>query len=139
MNSSPAIFLRRYPFYMVGGFAVLAIVLAVVGLYGLISYSVLQRTREIGIRMALGAGRKDILRLTIRQGIIDTVVGVVLGLVLAILLTRVMTRMLYGVKAGDWLTFVGVALLLLIIAMVASYIPARKATEVDPMIALRNE
>lgn len=139
MNSSPAVFLRRYPFYMVGGFAVLAIILAVVGLYGLISYSVLQRTREIGIRIALGAGRKDILRLTIRQGIIDTVVGVVLGLILAVVLTRVMTSMLYGVKSGDWLIFVAVAFLLLIIAMAASYIPARKATEVDPMIALRNE
>ena len=139
MNRSPAIFLRRYPFYLIGSFAVLALVLATIGLYGLISYSVSQRTREIGIRMALGAQRENILRLTIREGIVDAVTGVVVGLILSLVLTRLMASMLYGVKAHDWLTFLVVPLLLLSIAVIASYIPARRATEVDPMIALRNE
>jgi putative ABC transport system permease protein len=139
MDSSPAVFLRRYPFYLIGGFALLALILAMIGLYGLISYSVLQRTREIGIRMALGAQRQDVLKLAIRQGVIDAVYGVGIGLVLALLLTRVMTSMLYGVKSSDWITFAAVSILLLLIAIAASYIPARKATEVDPMIALRNE
>jgi predicted permease len=139
MNSSPAVFLRRYPFYLVGGFAALALILAMIGLYGLISYSVTQRTREIGIRMALGAQRQDVLKLMIRQGVRDAVYGVAIGLVMGVMLTRVMTNMLYGVKAGDWVIFVVVSLLLLVIALAASYIPARKAMEVDPMIALRNE
>ena len=119
--------------------AVLALVLATIGLYGLISYSVSQRTREIGIRMALGAQRENILRLTIHEGIVDAVTGVVMGLILSLALTQLMASMLYGVKAHDWLTFLVVPLLLLLIAVIASYIPARRATEVDPMIALRNE
>jgi predicted permease len=139
MNSSPAVFLRRYPFYLVGGFAALALILATIGLYGLISYSVSQRTREIGIRMALGAQRQDVLKLMIRQGVMDAVYGVAIGLVLALLLTRVMSSILYGVKASDWIIFAVVSLLLLLVALAASYIPARRATEVDPMIALRNE
>jgi predicted permease len=139
INSSPAVFLRRYPFYLVGGFAALALILAMIGLYGLISYSVLQRTREIGIRMALGAQRRDVLKLAIRQGVMDAVYGVVTGLGLGLTLTRVMTSMLYGVKASDWVTFAVVSVLLLLIAVVASYIPARRAAEVDPMVALRNE
>jgi len=139
INSSPAVFLRRYPFYLVGGFAALALILAMIGLYGLISYSVLQRTREIGIRMALGAQRRDVLKLAIRQGVMDAVYGVVIGLGLGLTLTRVMTSMLYGVKASDWVTFAVVSVLLLLIAVVASYIPARRAAEVDPMVALRNE
>ena len=139
MDRSPAIFLRRYPFYLIGSFAVLALILATIGLYGLISYSVSQRSREIGIRMALGAQREDILRLTIRQGIVDAVTGVVIGLILSLVLTQLMASMLYGVKAHDWLTFAVVPLLLLSIALVASYIPARRAAAVDPIIALRNE
>jgi putative ABC transport system permease protein len=139
MNSSPDVFLRRYPFYLVGGFALLALMLAVIGLYGLISYSVAQRTREIGIRMALGAQPSHILKLTIRQGVIDTCFGVALGLVLGLLLTRAMSSLLYGVKASDWLTFGAVSLLLLAVSLLSSYIPARRATQVDPMVALRNE
>lgn len=122
INGSPAVFLRRYPFYLVGGFAALALILAMIGLYGLISYSVSQRTREIGIRMALGAQRQDVLKLAIRQGLIDAVYGVVIGLVLSVLLTRVMTSMLYGVKASDWITFAAVSVFLLIIAVAASYL-----------------
>ncbi len=139
LNRTPAVFLRRYPFYLIGSFATLALVLALLGLYGLISYSVARRTREIGIRMALGAQRDDILTLTIRQGVMAAVWGVVIGLVVALVATRVMTSILYGVGAADWLTFLSVAFLLFLVAMVASYIPARRATNVDPMIALRNE
>jgi macrolide transport system ATP-binding/permease protein len=97
VDRSPAVFLRRYPFYLIGSFASLALILATIGLYGLISYSVLQRTREIGIRMALGAQRPDILKLVIRQGVIAAVTGVAIGLVGGVVLTRVMASLLYGV------------------------------------------
>jgi putative ABC transport system permease protein len=131
--------LRRYPFYLIGSFATLALVLATTGLYGLISYSVMQRTREVGIRMALGAQRRDILKLMIRQGVIAATTGVLLGIVLALVLTRVMSSVLYGVSSTDWLIFSGVSMFLLLIVLTASYIPARRATTVDPMVALRNE
>jgi len=110
-----------------------------IGLYGLISYSVLQRTREIGIRMALGAQREQILKLMIRQGVMAAVTGVAIGLIATLALTRVMATVLYGVSSLNWVIFIGVSLLLLLVALTASYIPARRATEVDPMIALRNE
>jgi len=139
VDRSPAVFLRRYPFYLIGSFASLALILATIGLYGLISYSVLQRTREIGIRMALGAQRPDILKLVIRQGVIAAVTGVAIGLVGGVVLTRVMASLLYGVSSSDWLIFVCVSLLLLLVALAASYIPAHRATVVDPMVALRNE
>jgi putative ABC transport system permease protein len=139
VDRSPAVFLRRYPFYLIGSFASLALVLATIGLYGLISYSVLQRTREIGIRMALGAQRQDILKLVIRQGVVAAVTGVAIGLVGGVVLTRVMASFLYGVSSSDWLIFVCVSLLLLMVALAASYIPAHRATAVDPIVALRNE
>ena len=139
VDRSPAVFLRRYPFYLIGSFASLALILAMIGLYGLISYSVLQRTREIGIRMALGAQRENILKLILRQGVKATLVGVAIGLVLGLVLTRVMASLLYGVSSTNWLTFAGVSVLLLLVSLIASYIPARKATKVDPMVALRNE
>jgi putative ABC transport system permease protein len=143
MSQSPAIFFRRYPFYIFGSFAVVALVLAIIGLYGLISYSVTQRTREIGIRMALGAQPEHILKIMIRQGVLTTLMGVAAGaaggLLLGVTLTRLLASMLYGVSSTDWQTFTVVSLLLLGVAMLASYIPARRATQVDPMIALRNE
>jgi len=143
VDRSPAVFLRRYPFYLFGSFASLALILAMIGLYGLISYSVLQRTREIGIRMALGAQRQDVFKLVIRQGVIAAVIGVAVGIVLAFLLalatSRILASLLYGVSSADWLIFSCVSLLLLLVALAASYIPARRATVVDPMIALRNE
>jgi len=139
VDRSPAVFLRRYPFYLIGSFAGLALILATIGLYGLISYSVLQRSREIGIRMALGAQRRDILKLVIRQGVIAAVTGVAIGLVGGVVLTRVMANLLYGVSSSDWLVFACVSLLLLLVALAASYIPAHRATVVDPMVALRNE
>ncbi len=143
VDRSPAVFLRRYPFYLIGSFASLALILAIVGLYGLISYSVAQRTREIGIRMALGAQPENILKLVIRQGVIATFMGVGLGavaaLILGMVLSRAMADVLYGVSSTDWLTLTTVSLVLLVVALVASYVPARRATRVDPMVALRNE
>ncbi len=139
VDRSSAVFLRRYPFYLIGSFATLALLLAMIGLYGLISYSVLQRTREIGIRMSMGAQRKDILKLMLRQGAVASIAGVLIGFAAGLALTRVMASLLYGVKSSDWVIFATVSLLLLLIALAASYIPARKATAVDPMVALRNE
>ncbi|MDR3749114.1 MAG: ABC transporter permease [Acidobacteriota bacterium] len=138
LNRSPAVFLRRYPLLLGGIFAALALVLAMVGLFGLVAYSVLQRTREIGIRMALGAQREDILRLILRQGIIAAVAGVGIGLVFSLGLTRVMASLLYGTNSSAWIMFAVVALFLTAIAVTASYIPARRATKVDPMVALHN-
>ena len=139
VNQSPAVFLRRYPFYLIGTFATLALALAMIGLYGLISYSVLRRTREIGIRLALGAQREDILRLIVRQGVIATVAGVGIGLIAGLASMRVMASLLYGINSSDWVVFACVAILLAAIAITASYVPARRATHVDPMVALRNE
>jgi len=138
-NQSPSVFLRRYPSYLIGSLAALALVLAVVGLYGLISHMVLQRTREIGIRVALGAQRRDIMRMVLRQGIRATVAGVAVGVAAGLALTRLLRSLLYGVTPGDWLTFLSVALLLLVVALAACSIPARRATRVDPIVALHYE
>jgi len=139
VGQSPSVFLRRYPSYLIGSFAGLAVVLAMVGLYGLISYSVEQRTREIGIRVTLGAQRDDVLRMVLRQGMITTFIGVAIGLAGAIALTRLLNTLLFGVKPADWSTFVSVAALLLIVAIGACVIPARRAMTIDPMVALRHE
>jgi putative ABC transport system permease protein len=138
-DQSPSVFLRRYPSYLIGSFAVLALILAIVGLYGLISHMVLQRTREIGIRVALGAQRPDILKMVLRQGIVAVLAGVGIGIVAALALTRLLSSLLYGVTPGDWVTFVSVALLLVVVAIVACSIPARRAMRVDPIVALRYE
>jgi putative ABC transport system permease protein len=138
-NQSPSVFLRRYPSYVIGSFATLALILAIVGLYGLISHMVLQRTREIGIRVALGAQRRDILKMVLRQGILATLAGVAIGIVAALALTRLLSSLLFGITPGDWVTFSSVAVLLLAVALVACSIPARRATRVDPIVALRYE
>jgi putative ABC transport system permease protein len=120
-------------------FAVVALVLSSVGIYGVMSYAVSQRTHEIGIRMALGASTRDVLKMIVGQGMILTILGITLGLLGAFGVTRVMASLLFGVTATDPVTFVSVALLLGCVALLASYIPARRATRVDPMVALRYE
>jgi predicted permease len=138
-NQAPAVFLRRYPSYLIGSFAGLALILAMIGLYGLISFTVMQRTREIGIRMALGAQPRDILELVMRQGISAVAIGVAVGVVAALALTRLMSSLLFGIKPTDALTFLSVAVLLTCVALAASYIPARRAMRTDPLEALRHE
>src|SRR6266699_2954948 len=130
---------RRFQMSLLAVFATIALGLAAIGIYGLMSYTVNQRTHEIGIRMALGAKRGEILHLVVRHGMILAIVGVVLGTVGALLLTRFLSSMLYGVGANDPTTLLSVATLLIGVAALASYIPARRAMRVDPMVALRYE
>ena len=124
---------------MVGLFALTALLLAGIGIYGVISYTVIARTHEIGIRLALGAGRSDILRMVLRQGLRLAVAGAAVGLIAALIVTRSMAGLLYGVRPSDPITFAAVALLLIGVGTLACYLPARRAIQVDPMAALRCE
>jgi predicted permease len=147
LNDSLGFVLYFYRLFglLVGGCGLLAILLAVIGIYGLVAYAVSQRTREIGIRMALGADKRKILRLIMRQGMILVTFGLSAGLLLALALTRALTssifegQILVGVSAADPLTFGSIALLLIVVALLACWIPARRATKVDPLVALRCE
>jgi putative ABC transport system permease protein len=131
--------LRRFGMWLIGAFAALALTLATLGIYGVMAYSVSQRTREIGIRIALGAQRWNVLRLIMEQGAKLALVGVVVGLVGAVALTRVMTSLLFGVSATDLGTFSVVPVIVLVLILLGCYIPARRATKLDPVVALRDE
>jgi putative ABC transport system permease protein len=129
----------RFNTVLIGVFAGLALLLASVGLYAVIAYSVTQRTHEIGVRITVGAGQRDIFRLIVGQGMILALIGVAIGLAASMALTRAMSSLLFGVSATDPLTFAAIALLLTFVSLVACYVPARRAMRVDPMVALRHE
>jgi putative ABC transport system permease protein len=129
----------RFNMTLLAAFAALALVLASVGIYGVLSYSVSRRVREIGIRMALGAGRREVMKLVVGEGMATALIGIAAGLAAAVALTRLLASMLYGVRPTDPMTFLASALLLAAVSLLASYIPARRATKVDPMAALRHE
>jgi putative ABC transport system permease protein len=130
---------RRITLVLLGLFSALALILAAIGIYGVISYSVAQRTQEIGIRTALGAQRGDLMRMILKQGLRTALLGVGIGLGAALVLAQLIKSMLFGVGAADPLTFVAVALALICVALTASYIPARRAMRVDPLVALKYE
>ncbi|HEV2183042.1 MAG TPA: FtsX-like permease family protein, partial [Candidatus Acidoferrales bacterium] len=130
---------RRFSMDIVAAFAVTALLLAALGIYGVISYIVSERTHEIGIRLALGAQRADILKMVLLQGLSLAIAGAAVGLLGALIVARLMAGLLYGVAPTDPPTFLGVALLLTLVALAACYIPARRAMRVDPMVAVRYE
>jgi ABC-type antimicrobial peptide transport system permease subunit len=130
---------RRFIVILIGSFGIAALALAVTGVFGVMAYSVSRRTREIGVRVALGAATGDVLWMILRQGARTILTGIAIGIVAALALTRSVAALLFGVTATDPLTFIGVTLLLFSAALLACYLPARRATQVDPITALRAE
>jgi putative ABC transport system permease protein len=130
---------RRLNTVLLGVFAALALALAAIGIYGIVAYSVTERTHEIGVRLALGAQRRDVIAMVVGQGMTMTAAGTVVGVAAALILTRLMSTLLFGVSAADPATFLAIPCLLLAVALVACYVPARRATRVDPLQALRSE
>jgi putative ABC transport system permease protein len=130
---------RRFNTVLLGLFAALALVLAAVGIYGVVAYSVTERTHEIGVRVALGAQRRDVVAMVLREGMTTTATGTVIGIVAALAVRRVIAGFLFGVGAADPMTFTAIPLLLVLVALAACYVPARRASRVDPLHALRSE
>jgi predicted permease len=139
ISESPSGFMRRFPLYLLGAFALTALLLAVVGIYGVVSYSVAQRTREMGIRMALGAQPHSLIALVVRQGTLIAVAGIAIGILAALLLGRFAETLLYGVRSSDPITYASVSAVLAAVAIGATLVPARRATRVDPSAALRSD
>ncbi|MDB4878104.1 MAG: permease [Gemmatimonadetes bacterium] len=139
VTASASVFMRRFPLYLVGAFALTALLLAIVGIYGVVSYSVAQRTREMGIRLALGAEPKSLVALVLWHGGVMAAAGIVVGVGGALALGRFAATMLYGVRPSDPLTYASVALVLAVVAVCATIVPARRATRVDPALALRSD
>jgi len=136
---SPSMILRAYPAYLIGGFAAVALALAALGLYGMLAHAVAQRTRELGVRIALGARHGDLLFIVMRSGLKLALFGIGLGVAGGLLVARMIASLLFGVPPADVPTFVGVSAVLLMVALAASYVPALRATRVDPIVALRYE
>jgi ABC-type antimicrobial peptide transport system permease subunit len=139
VNNAPTVYLRRSATWLVGAFATVALLLGVVGLYGVIAYSVSQRTREIGVRIALGAQRSTVYRLILKEAAVLAIAGIVIGIGCAILAASLMRKVLFGTPPWDITTLLGVAAVLGASALLASFLPARRAASVDPITALRAE
>jgi putative ABC transport system permease protein len=139
ITGSPSVFMRRLPLFIVGAFALTALLLAVIGIYGVVSYSVAQRTREMGIRTALGAQPEALMQLVVGHGLRLAATGIIVGIGASFVIGRFADALLYGVRAADPMTYIVVAATLAIVATMATILPARRATRIEPVLALRSE